>query len=225
MASVTAPASSLATILGPAGPTGDTTGERILDAAYEHVLDFGIRNLSVEAVARRVGIARVTVYRRFAGKDDLLRAVLFREGRRVFAQVDAVVAGMASPEQQLVEGFTATLAAVRLHPLVQRTLQREPEMLATVLVRQGGAMVALARAYLAGHIRAGQRAGRLAGFDPDAAAELAVRLSVSFLLTPQSCIPLETDDDARAFARTYLVPALASLSPPPATEDARRSRR
>ena len=54
--------------------------------------------------------------------------------------------------------------------------------------------------------------GQLKGFDAQGVAELAVRLSLSFLLTPESCIPLDDDAATRAFARSYLVPALRSLS-------------
>src|SRR5258706_12531837 len=92
---------TLSTILG-GEETTDAMTDRILDAAYASLLDFGVRNLSVEAVARRLGIARITIYRRFASKDDLLRAVLLREGRRVFALVDAAIVGHGDPEAQLV---------------------------------------------------------------------------------------------------------------------------
>jgi AcrR family transcriptional regulator len=204
---------TLTAILGEEDAT-DAMTERILDAAYASLLDFGVRHLSVEDVARRLGIARITIYRRFASKDELLRAVLFREGRRVFTQVDAAIAGHDDPEAQLVEGFAATLAAVRDHELVQRTLAREPDMVASLLVTQGAPVIALAREYLAEHVRRGQRAGKLRGFDAQGVAELAVRLSVSFLLTPESCIPLDDDAATRAFARGYLVPALRSLSAP-----------
>ena len=201
----------LASILAPLGPADDPMTERILDAAYGQLLDFGIRNLSVEAAAKRVGIARITIYRRFATKDELLRAVLLREGRRIFAEVDSVIAAVPMPDEQLVEGFAATFSAVRRHPLVRRTLTTEPEMVAAVMVSHGGPVIALAREYLAAHIRRGQAAGKLRTFDAEGVAELAVRVSLSFLLTPESCIPMEGDDDARSFARHYLVPAFHSV--------------
>src|SRR6516225_5645252 len=107
MAAVTFPLSST---LAPLAGEDDATTGRILDAAFGLLLDFGVRNLSVEGVARRAGVARVTIYRRFAGRDELLRAVLLREGRRLFDAVDAAVAGSDTPEDQLVEGFAATLS-------------------------------------------------------------------------------------------------------------------
>jgi AcrR family transcriptional regulator len=213
----------LAALLAPAA-TADRMTARILDAAYGHLLDFGIGHLSVEEVARRAGIARITIYRRFATKDELLRAVLIREGQRIFAQVDAVIAAHPSAEENIVEGFAATLSAVRGHPLVHRTLVTEPEMIGSLLITHGGAVIALSREYLTEHASRAQRSGQLPGVDPRGVAELAVRLSLSFLLTPDSCIPLDGEDDARAFARQYLLPAYRTFSHPYTSPDSSLTR-
>jgi hypothetical protein len=37
---------------------------------------------------------------------------------------------------------------------------------------------------------------------------LFVRLAISFTLMPQSAIPLEGDEEVRAFARAYLAPLM-----------------
>jgi hypothetical protein len=81
------------------------------------------------------------------------------------------------------------------------------------MMTHGGTVVAVAREYLADHVRRAQRTGHLGPFDPAGMAELAVRLSLSFLMMPQSHIPLQTADDARAFAREYLLPALGAPRP------------
>jgi hypothetical protein len=44
--------------------------------------------------------------------------------------------------------------------------------------------------------------------DPEATAEVVMRLAVSIILAPHSHIPLTTDDELRAFARTFLAPLL-----------------
>ena len=198
---------TLASVRGT-GAVEDPTTDRILDAAYEQLLTFGVRRLSVEEVARRVGVARITIYRRFSNKDELLQAVVFREGRRLFAVVDEVVAALPDAGDQIVEGFAAMLSSVRQHPLVQRTLEHEPDVVASLLMSHGEPVIAHAREYLAGHLRDAQRIGKLRTFDSRPVAELMVRLTASFLLAPTSCIALESDDEVRAFARTYLLPVL-----------------
>jgi hypothetical protein len=50
----------------------------------------------------------------------------------------------------------------------------------------------------------------VAGREPAGVAELFVRLAISFTLTPESAIPLDTDDAVRAFARNYLAALMRS---------------
>lgn len=193
----------------------DPTTVRILDAALAQVLDHGLRRTSVEDVARHAGLARITIYRRFPGRDDLLRAMLLREGRRLLAQVDQAVDAVDSLEEQVVEGFTAILQATRSHPLLQRLLVTEGDLTITTLTTHGGALVALGREYLAGHLLRAQHEGRLAAFDVRAVAELLVRLTLSFVLTPDSYLSLATPDDARAFARRFVLPMIPAREETP----------
>lgn len=175
----------------------DPTTDRILDAAYDELLHFGLKRLSIEDVARRVGVARITIYRRFANKDDLLAALALREGQRLFARVDAAIDATASAEDQLVDGFAVMLNAVRNHPIVKRFLSSEPELAASMLSTHGPTIIGFGRDFVAARL----------GIKP-AVAEVMVRLSASFVSTPTSVIPLRTNADARSFARMYLVPML-----------------
>ncbi|MBA3283364.1 MAG: TetR/AcrR family transcriptional regulator [Acidimicrobiia bacterium] len=200
----------------PAVPTdNDVTTVRILDASYQQLLAFGLRRTSVEDIAQRAGVARITVYRRFGGRDELIRAVLLREGRRVFAIVDAAVAGIDDADEQLVEGFVAILSATRSHPLLQRLLETEADATITSLTTHGAPVMALGREFLAGHLLRAQRNGRLEPFDVRVVAEILVRLTLSFLLTPESIVPLATDDEARQFARRFVIPAVHTFSTRP----------
>src|SRR5689334_24112269 len=52
--------------------------ERILDAAYELFSRQGIQAVGVDAVISRSGVARQTLYRHFASKQDLVLAFLER---------------------------------------------------------------------------------------------------------------------------------------------------
>jgi AcrR family transcriptional regulator len=52
--------------------------ERILGAAYELFSRDGIRAVGIDAIIARSGVARMTLYRHFASKDDLVLAFLQR---------------------------------------------------------------------------------------------------------------------------------------------------
>jgi AcrR family transcriptional regulator len=69
------------------------TGERILDAAIDVFWQCPSERLSLDEVARRAGVARPTVLRRFGSKAGLLAAAVDRATERVDAQRGDVVAG------------------------------------------------------------------------------------------------------------------------------------
>lgn len=194
-----------------AEPAADVLAERIMDAALAQFGEFGLQRSTVEDVARRAGTARVTVYRRFASKDALIEAVLLRECRRCLAALDAAVADLAAIEDRIVEGFRVAFGIARAHPLVGGLLRVEPQVILPFLTVDAGPAFAAVREYLAGHLRRAREEGEPAGGgDVVPVAELMVRVTVSFLVSPDSAIPMRTDDDLRAFARRYLVPMLGA---------------
>ncbi|WP_211369741.1 TetR/AcrR family transcriptional regulator [Nonomuraea turkmeniaca] len=174
---------------------------RILDAAYAGMLEQGLRRLTMDDVARRAGLARITVYRRFARKSDLIQAVVMRELRRFLSAFEQAMAALPTAEEQVVEGFAVTLRLVRAHPLLGRLLADAPETMLPQLTLEAGPYLAVARQYLAERLEV-----------PDSAvvAETYIRIALSFVLTPDSVIPLGNDADARAYARRHLVPLLPS---------------
>ncbi|WP_454793184.1 TetR/AcrR family transcriptional regulator [Mycolicibacterium lutetiense] len=63
----------------PAGRPRDPSHDAaILDAALDLMIDRGADSASIEAIARRAGVAKLTVYRRWKNKDELLIAALER---------------------------------------------------------------------------------------------------------------------------------------------------
>ena len=71
----------------PAVPTGDVRSggdarARILDAAYDLFSRRGIRAVGIEAIIARSGVARMTLYRNFASKEELVLAFLERREER-----------------------------------------------------------------------------------------------------------------------------------------------
>jgi AcrR family transcriptional regulator len=187
----------------------DTTRIAIADAALRQFELFGLARSTIEDIARRARVGRVTVYRYFPGKDVLIEAVALRELRKFLADLDQLIAPVEDPEETIVEGFVFTLHAVRSHRLMQRMIESEPEMALPWFTVQGAPIIAEATDFLAAHMALDADENRSA---PEllATAEIVVRLIVSFLLTPRVIIDLDDDEQARAFARRYLVPMLAT---------------
>ncbi|MGW8886544.1 TetR/AcrR family transcriptional regulator [Streptomyces sp. NPDC055749] len=206
-------------------PPSDALSEQILDAAREQFMTHGVRSSTVDQIARRARVSRITVRRRIGDRDDLLAACLLREYRRFVVDVDEVVAALPTREERLVEGFVAVLEHVREHPLVGGLLRIEPEIVLSFLAAEGSPALLALRGYLADRLRHAEVAReRPEGEwleDPLPAAELAVRIIVSLVLNPAGSFERDDDEQLRLLARRSLVPLLATgrttatAAPPP----------
>ncbi|NGN66033.1 TetR/AcrR family transcriptional regulator [Streptomyces sp. A7024] len=189
--------------------TADESSTRILDAAFEQFCRMGIQRSTMEDVARRAGVSRITVYRRFTTKDALVEQVVRREFRRYFDQflIDIQQAGTAA--ERVVLGFVSSLRAIRGNRLIGGLIATEPDLLAASLTGDGGRTLATVRQFVAGQLREEQRAGLVsADLDTDLAAELMVRVSASFLAFPSEVVDLDDEEQLAAVARQFLVPML-----------------
>ncbi|XVQ12873.1 TetR/AcrR family transcriptional regulator [Spirillospora sp. CA-255316] len=183
------------------GHAGDDLDARILDAALAEFETYGLRRVSVEDVAKRAGVARTTIYRRFTNKEQLLQAVILRECRRFLTSIAEATENLPTPEDAIVEGFVTGLRAARTHPLMTRVLQSEPEAFLPQLSMNGGAVMLAARDILADRLRRARPDDRE---DYAAVAEVLLRVALSLLLVPGGGLALDDEDDIRAFARSYL---------------------
>ncbi|MEU8341323.1 transcriptional regulator, TetR family [Actinomadura meyerae] len=179
----------------------DDLDTRILDAALAEFETYGLRRVSVEDVAKRAGVARTTIYRRFTNKEQLLQAVILRECHRFLTAIAEATEDLGSAEEAVVEGFVVGLRSARTHPLMRRVLESEPEAFLPQLSMNGGAVMLAARDILADRLR---RARPGDAQDYDTVAEVLLRLAVSLLLVPGGGLRLDDEDATRAFARDYL---------------------
>jgi AcrR family transcriptional regulator len=81
--------------------------QRILETAYELFSRHGTRAVGVDRIIAECGIAKMTLYRNFASKDDLIHAFLQRRDElwtRAWLQAEAQRRG-ATPAQRLLAIF------------------------------------------------------------------------------------------------------------------------
>lgn len=71
---------------------GSCARDRIFEAARNLFYRFGIRGVSVDAIAAEADTTKVTLYRVFSSKDELVVKVLEDQSRRVMEWWDSVVA-------------------------------------------------------------------------------------------------------------------------------------
>ncbi|GAA3384087.1 TetR/AcrR family transcriptional regulator [Cryptosporangium minutisporangium] len=181
----------------------------ILDAAYEQFCRTGIQRSTMEDVARRAGVSRITVYRRFATKDALVEHLVRREFRRYFEQFLVEIEHADTAADRVVLGFVSSLRAIRGNPLIGGIMETEPDFLVPSMISDGGQTLATVRQFVAGQLRREQGAGNVrSDVDADLVAEMMVRVSASFLAFPSHLIDLDDDEELAGVARQFLVPML-----------------
>jgi AcrR family transcriptional regulator len=105
----------------PRDPENDAA---ILRAALELLIERGPEATSIEQVAKRAGVARLTVYRRFANKDELLIKAV--EAARVTTEPLLGDVGALSIEQ-LVDAWAHALSQVNARQLLARMIGTMPD--------------------------------------------------------------------------------------------------
>lgn len=193
-------------------PPSDQASERVLDAALELGAASGVRKLTMDDVAERAGVGRMTVYRRFGSREKLVEALTIREVRRCIAELDQAVDPEAEVPDQIAQGFVASFQITRRHPLLERLARIEPELALAAMNSDNAAVFTMARAFTAERLERAMREGRIGDLDPVHAAEILVRLALSFMLIRESALPLEDDERAAELARSLIAPVLGASS-------------
>ena len=155
----------LGSVLGRAlaGSTGigsHPTNDRIMDATLEELAASGLSELVVEDVARRAGVTRMTVYRRFGDRQRLIEATMARESARLLAAVAAADDPGADPVERIVRTLTTSLTVARRHPLVSHWLATDPGELLDAVLANDAAVLRAGAAYIAATIRGASGAAR-----------------------------------------------------------------
>jgi AcrR family transcriptional regulator len=193
----------------------DETSAKLLDAAYEQFCRMGIKRSTMADVARLAGVSRITVYRRFATKDQLVEQVVRREFRRYFDRFIVDVQEAETVADRVVVGFASSLRAIRHNRLIGGLMAVEPDAVVPSMTSDGGRTLAVVRQFVASRLAQEQRAGNIADdVEVDLVAEMMVRVSASFLVIPSHVIDLDDDEQVRALARRFLVPMLTPAHPP-----------
>ena len=90
---------------------GATAQEQLLDAAEALFYRDGIRGVGVDAVVERAGVNKMSLYRQFSSKDDLVVAYLARMDGRFRTRIEHSIAKHpGDPARQLVQSIADLVA-------------------------------------------------------------------------------------------------------------------
>ncbi|OCB53428.1 TetR family transcriptional regulator [Mycobacterium vulneris] len=192
----------------PATVADSVTG--ILDAALVEFERHGLRRVALDDVARRAGVSRTTIYRRFANRDELVAAVIERENVALFADIANELKSAGPQSNYYVEAFTLSILRFRRHHVLNQLIADEPALVMEMLHTHYGAAIERMAAALKVIFPAGF-AERIGEQSVNDLADTILRYAGMVLLLP-SVEPLDTPEDLRAFATRHFLPSLpASL--------------
>ncbi|MEU6305767.1 TetR/AcrR family transcriptional regulator [Streptomyces chartreusis] len=175
--------------------------DAVLDAVRDCVLAVGVRRTTLTDVARRAGVSRMTLYRRWPDVRSLVGDLMTREW--------VAVATGAMPERRpgtttralMVEGLVAGVRTFRAHPLFQKIVDVDPELLLPyVLDRRGASQMALL-ALLADAVREGHADGSVRAGHVERQARSLLLIVQSFTLSLRT---MTDEDDADLGSDAFL---------------------
>lgn len=151
--------------------------DSILDAARACVVDFGVRRTTLTDVARRAGVSRPTVYRRWPDVTALVADLLTRELRRILLEEEMAAEHDLAEESvrvRLVLHVAGVARAMLHHPLFIRIVDTEPELMTTYTFQRLGTSHRAALEILEPVVAQGQAEGSIRAGDPAVLARLVM---------------------------------------------------
>lgn len=122
-------------------PPTVTHDDALLDAARDSILAVGWRRTTLTEVARRAGVSRMTLYRRWPDMQTLLADLMTREWAAL------VLPGAGDDDDdgddrpalhRVASGVSRAVTALRGNPLFAQILQLDPELLLPYLLDRRG---------------------------------------------------------------------------------------
>jgi AcrR family transcriptional regulator len=181
-------------------PATRVAEDTLLDAARTCVLSVGVRRTTLTDIARRAGVSRMTVYRRFADVTSVMAALMTREFTALLGEAAKSAAGRPNAREQLVSSAVAGVGALQTNPLMISVLERDPELLLPYLVERIGSTQRLIEAVLVERIKAGHRDGSIRAGDPARQARAIFLTGQAFVISHR---PATADQDGAALLAEF----------------------
>lgn len=168
-------------------------GDRILEAAATCVRDFGIERVTLAEIARRAGVSRPTVYRRWPDTQTILAALLTDRVIGTWNETPALRSG----RKGLVERIVAVATTLRRDDLIRTVLRSAPELAMVYIADRLGTSQQVLIDIVAEEIRDAQRDKSIRRGDPRQLAAMVLLITQSVIQSGQIVAPI-LDDDAMA---------------------------
>jgi AcrR family transcriptional regulator len=170
-----------------------TIGDRILAAAADCVLAFGVDRVTLAEIARRARVSRPTVYRRWPDTGSVLAALLTS---RIVGALDEVPSRTVGREA-VVERIVAVAERLRRDDVVMSVLRSAPDLVMIYIAERLGTSQQILLDTVAAEIKLAQEEGSVRTGDPRQLAAMCLLITQSTIQSGQIVAPI-LDADALA---------------------------
>jgi len=160
--------------------------DRIIDAAAECVTAFGVDRVTLAEIARRAGVSRPTVYRRWTDTRSILGSVL--TARITNALKDIEVLG--TDRSAVVRRIVALAATLRDDEVIMSVLRTGPDLAMVYIAERLGTSQQILLEVLADALATAQREGSVRAGDPRQLAAMCVLIVQSAIQSAQLVAPI-----------------------------------
>ncbi|GAA1951064.1 TetR/AcrR family transcriptional regulator [Catenulispora subtropica] len=170
--------------------------DKILDAAQTALMDLGLRNTTLAEVARRAGVSRMTLYRRYPDIDALLTEVLGRQLMRVVrrnAGLKEVTGADRTARDLLVTGTVEVVRAFHGDLLMHKVLDSDAEFLLPYLTREFGGLQHYALDLMSVRLEQGHEDGSIRSGSVALQARTVLLTAQSFVISARAAGPVPMD--------------------------------
>lgn len=170
-------------------PAPATSKDPVLLATYESVMEVGVRRTTLADVARRAGVSRMTVYRKYDDLSRLLAALLSVELASILSAARTQSQDLADARTRLASTVSSTAAALAAHPVLTRVLAVDPEALLPLIVDRFGSTQRAALEQIERMVRDGQLPkgdGSIRAGDPAILALTVLTYTQSFVFSARA---------------------------------------
>lgn len=172
--------------------------EAIIEAARESIMTVGLRRTSIAEIARKAGVSRPTVYRRYADLDELANEVITREFLRILADLRQMP---GDARARIVDRFRIILERLSGGDFFLNLAETDPERIVRAIIRpKGSSERTIIEQFILPGIVHGQEDGSVRDGDPMVLSNNVFMVMQSAVLMCSNMLRESTGDGAEGAA-------------------------
>ena len=155
----------------------------VLDAAARCLARHGISKTTLSDIAREMGVAPSTVYRKVGSVDNVTMLIFAREAQRFLERIPATISTATGP-QAITALMTDAIETLANDPVAAKVLRDEGDWMGRMVTRQLDHLLAQGVEVAAPLLAATMAAGLIRSQDPERLAHWLLRIALAALVAP-----------------------------------------